>query len=255
MTESSERIVTFRGPAEPGDRVLVVDRDRQLADDTASALITVGLSASAMVSANDALDVAPRYRPTVLITDIDLEVELGGLRLADAIRRRWGAAAIVMSGRTDSATIGAIAAASPFATLYKPLYWRQLELTVRLAIAGRSMPPAPPAPFGGSRCPNPSRADLEDSLRRIAFEVSRTGFAIPQPGGRYHELLHTLRPRQREIVMLLLQHHRVPAIARLLSLRPATVRNHLKKVFKRLGVRSQQDLLMRLQDDDTRTAT
>jgi DNA-binding NarL/FixJ family response regulator len=237
--------------------VLVVDQDRQLADDTASALLSLGLSASAIVAANEVLDVANRYHPTVLIADIDLGMELGGLRLANAIRRRWGAAVIMMTPRTDGATVRAIAAASPDATLFKPFYWRQLELAVRLAIVNRATHAALETPGADPvRGPNPSRADLEDALHRIAFEVSRTGFAVVPPTvARRHELLHTLRPRQQEIVRLLLQHHRVPAIARLLSIRPATVRNHLKNVFKRLGVRTQQDLLMRLHDDDARTAT
>ena len=46
--------------------------------------------------------------------------------------------------------------------------------------------------------------------------------------------------------MLLLQHQRVPAIARMLSISPGTVRNHLKRVFIQTGVHSQQELLQLL---------
>ena len=45
---------------------------------------------------------------------------------------------------------------------------------------------------------------------------------------------------------LLLQHLRVPAIARRLGISQQTVRNHLKSVFRRTGVRSQQELLDRI---------
>jgi DNA-binding CsgD family transcriptional regulator len=47
-------------------------------------------------------------------------------------------------------------------------------------------------------------------------------------------------------VRLLLQHLRVPAIARRLGISQQTVRNHLKSVFRRTGVRSQQELLDRI---------
>lgn len=256
MTESSERVVTFPTLSEPGDRVLIVDGDGQLASDTATALVSLGLGASSIGSASEALDVAYRYRPTLLITDIDVGVELGGLRLADAVRKRWGASIIVMSPRTDLATVRAIATVAPDGTLYKPFYWRQLELAVRVAIAGRSVRPAPAVAGDGHQAPDLTRANLEHALSRIATEISRIGFASAAPvAAGDHELLHTLPPREREIVTLLLQHHRVPAISRLLSIRPSTVRNHLKKVFKRLGVRSQQDLLMLLQRENTRAAT
>ena len=55
-----------------------------------------------------------------------------------------------------------------------------------------------------------------------------------------------LRPREQEVVRLLLQHLRVPAIARRLGISQQTVRNHLKSVFRRTGVRSQQELLDRI---------
>jgi DNA-binding NarL/FixJ family response regulator len=232
------------GSGEPGERVLIVDNDGQLGGDTASALLSLGLNVSSITSAGEALDVAYRYRPTVLIVDIDIGVEHGGLRLAEAIRRRWGSTVIVMSPRTDGATIRAIASIAPTATLYKPFYWRQLELTVRLAIAMRSdvRVVSVDGPATGSDL---RRVELEGALRRIAVELSRVGFAASLPVvARHHASLQQLRPREREIVMLLLQHQRVPAIARLLSITPDTVRNHLKHVFKQVGVRSQQELLL-----------
>jgi DNA-binding CsgD family transcriptional regulator len=52
-----------------------------------------------------------------------------------------------------------------------------------------------------------------------------------------------LSAREREIAELLLGHWRVPAIARQLAISPHTVRNHLKNIFAKLGVSSQQEVL------------
>jgi DNA-binding CsgD family transcriptional regulator len=53
-----------------------------------------------------------------------------------------------------------------------------------------------------------------------------------------------LRPREREIANLLLDHYRVPAVAERLAISPHTVRNHLKNIYRRWGIGSQQELLL-----------
>ena len=93
---------------------------------------------------------------------------------------------------------------------------------------------------------NDARARLlEGALRRIAQELAR----VDLPGATLENApppLCGLRPREQEVVRLLLQHLRVPAIARRLGISQQTVRNHLKSVFRRTGVRSQQELLDRI---------
>ena len=62
--------------------------------------------------------------------------------------------------------------------------------------------------------------------------------------------LGDLRPRERQIIDLLLVHRRVPAIAQALGISAHTVRNHLKNLYRRAGVHSQQELLLALKQDD-----
>jgi PAS domain S-box-containing protein len=64
----------------------------------------------------------------------------------------------------------------------------------------------------------------------------------PVPG------LDRLSRREFEVVKLLLRGDRVPVIARQLYVSQSTVRNHLSSVFRKLRVRSQQELIVLLRE-------
>lgn len=87
---------------------------------------------------------------------------------------------------------------------------------------------------------------LELRLRRIAAEVRAAGVLDNVSQLRNlqdHAQLRELTTRQWEILNLLVQGQRVPAIARMLYLSPSTVRNHLATIFRKFGVHSQSELL------------
>lgn len=87
---------------------------------------------------------------------------------------------------------------------------------------------------------------LEESLKRIAQELARMGVggestlavapaSLPE--------LERLSRRERQVLDLLLEGHRVVSIAEQLCVSEHTVRNHLKSIFKKLGVHSQAELV------------
>jgi two-component system response regulator FixJ len=90
-----------------------------------------------------------------------------------------------------------------------------------------------------------------DALQlRAAIEMALER-AEPEPGPRPAGLpdlpeLATLSAREREVLEHLLGHKRAPAIAKALFISQHTVRNHLKNIFAKLNVGSQQELLDRL---------
>lgn len=55
-----------------------------------------------------------------------------------------------------------------------------------------------------------------------------------------------LSEREREVLDALLEHKRPPQIARELFISPHTVRNHLKSIYGKLGVRNQASLIDRM---------
>jgi len=95
--------------------------------------------------------------------------------------------------------------------------------------------------------PSPARlAQLELHLQRIAHEIEAAGVIstvarVPAlssvPG------LSDLSPRQHEVISRLLRGDRVSTIARAMFLSPSTVRNHLAAIYRKVGVKSQAELL------------
>lgn len=89
--------------------------------------------------------------------------------------------------------------------------------------------------------------ELERHLMRIGAELQGSG--LLGPGSEIHAppkelaVLSDLPQRQREIVNRLLEGGRVPGISEEMNLSPATVRNHLTRVFEKFGVHSQADLI------------
>jgi DNA-binding CsgD family transcriptional regulator len=88
---------------------------------------------------------------------------------------------------------------------------------------------------------------LEHGLRRIALELSELGVDRKAGGARLHpdlsERLTLVSPREWQVLERLRGGVRVSAIARDLAISPNTVRNHLKALYRKLGVRSQAELL------------
>jgi DNA-binding NarL/FixJ family response regulator len=97
----------------------------------------------------------------------------------------------------------------------------------------------------GARAPQ-----MEQALYKITNALEEAGIltrpytSLLQPDAP--EELRNLSSREREVLHSLLAGQRVPTIARSFYLSPHTVRNHLKSIFRKLGVRSQTELLERL---------
>jgi PAS domain S-box-containing protein len=69
---------------------------------------------------------------------------------------------------------------------------------------------------------------------------------LAQPDEAVERLLGMLTRRERDVVKLLRSGLRVQGVAECLSLSHYTVRNHLKRIFRKAGVTSQGELLMKL---------
>ena len=99
----------------------------------------------------------------------------------------------------------------------------------------------------GGRRPEDVTAELVGRLFRSEREVvspAQKAEKTSLPGA----LGHGLSDRENEIVEMLLAGDRVPKIAETLYISQSTVRNHLSAVFRKLGVHSQQELIVLFRD-------
>ena len=85
-------------------------------------------------------------------------------------------------------------------------------------------------------------ARIEELLARIGGSGSPAdGWQSPGGGGD----LEALSPRETEILRVFLNGNGVGQIARKCFISEHTVRNHLKSIYRKLGVRSQMELYRR----------
>jgi PAS domain S-box-containing protein len=94
--------------------------------------------------------------------------------------------------------------------------------------------------------------ELEGHLRRIAGEVAASGVLsslTAVPTAAEVPAMAGLTSRELEIVTRILAGDRVPMIAQRMFLSQSTIRNHLTAVYRKLGVRSQQDLISLLRSN------
>ena len=86
---------------------------------------------------------------------------------------------------------------------------------------------------------------VEEETARSAIEPhDESAAGAPRQGESIHlPSDSSLSPREREVVLTLAQISSVPAVAGKLYISVNTVRNHLKAVYRKLGVSSQTELL------------
>jgi PAS domain S-box-containing protein len=95
---------------------------------------------------------------------------------------------------------------------------------------------------------------VRSSLERIALELQTIGLTSEMTAAPMvpidHPDIASLTDREREILIHLVAGQRVPAIATDLHISQHTVRNHLKSIYRQLGVGSQSELIERVRSLD-----
>jgi DNA-binding NarL/FixJ family response regulator len=221
-------------------RALILDADSRTATyvrDVLERLHVQSAVARSLLEVGPHLTVPP---PALLISSLPAKEAAAYVEFASALRMHRGTACVFIIDRLDNELANALSELGEKNVLCKPVHREQLEATCLLAL--RQQDRASRQAAATSDAAQLRERHLEKTLRRIAEAVAIAGIGPVEDNFGVMNL-PGLRPREEEIVRLLLQHVRVPAIAQRLGIKQQTVRNHLKGAFKRTGVRSQQELL------------
>jgi len=222
-------------------RVLLVDDD-EAALALAAALYGAPYEVRTARSAAEALEVLERDDIQVVVSDEWMPGMRGVELLAHIAREYPYIVRILLTGDPQlDAAVRAINEGEIFRFLTKPCSPTTLDTVIREALIRQS------------------RGQLQEELMRVAgqgietlqrIEGFSTGFSGVRPerpeitGGEI--TLEQLSKREREIVETLLSEGSVTGVAGTLHISLHTVRNHLKSIFRKLGVHSQVELVTKL---------
>jgi DNA-binding NarL/FixJ family response regulator len=225
--------------------ILVVEDEWVVARDMQRCLEDSGYRVLGTASSPaEALQLVDTERPDLVLIDIVLGPE-DGIALAHTLRQR-GLAFVYVTAHTDPETLARAKETGPLGYVVKPFDDRQLRSSIELALHASQTQRREGGPVEPAHIVRARAAALEQGMQKIADLVKELGLVAPDAAGHRPEveaILGQLSARERQIVELLLASRRVPGIAATLGISPHTVRNHLKAVFRKLGVHSQEALL------------
>jgi|GEM_PF-6573539 len=118
-------------------KVLVVEDELLVALDLAGQVQALGYSAARAGTGEEALAVAERDRPQLVLMDISLPGRVNGIEAAQEIRDRWGIPIIFLSALGDQEVRSRAERANPEAILGKPYDYDQLREAIERALEGR----------------------------------------------------------------------------------------------------------------------
>ena len=211
--------------------VLVGHSDGRLRRELRDALRGHGLEVLGTPHAAEVRGAAADYGLDVFLAGGVLDQGVAGVQLIEELAEEHAVPGVLLVTEPSVPALRDLGSPSVFGCVTWPLSEVQLYATVRSAAVHRER----------LQRARELRA-LGRRLAEVHSELSRTldGAATDDPATSVEE---AFSPRERQVLRLLLAHKRPKTIAAQLGISPSTVRNHLKSMFSKVGVASQEDLL------------
>lgn len=156
-----------------------------------------------------------KSRPRVVVLDLDLGRETDGMRMIEPLVRA-GIAVVVVTGNTDHVRWGECLRHGARAVLDKASPLNRLIASLRLIVDGRAVMP-------------------REVREGLLLAYHREKLVLHD----LRERLHSLTPREAEVLRCLMSGHTVRDIAAASFVAEATVRSQVKSVLAKLQVSSQ----------------
>jgi DNA-binding NarL/FixJ family response regulator len=188
-------------------------------------------------TAAEALEAAKIWSPDLVLMDIVLDERRDGVDLVRRMRDQRPLGVVFVSAHADEGTINRVRDTQAHGFVVKPFTPTQLRATVRIALDN----------VHAMQRPQQTTPVANLALQRIAQVLLEAGIGVGSVPSEFDTprvpALSQLTNREWEVLRELLALHRVPRIAKKLFISQHTVRNHLKSIYAKLGVHSQDELL------------
>lgn len=224
-------------------QLLIIEDDWLVANGLRNMLHYAGFQVIGVASRSDQVEPLVReHSPALALVDIHLGRGGDGITIARNLVVA-GVRVVFTSAHADEATLARARQVGAQGFVVKPYTPQQLLAAVTIALG--EPPPTRTMPESAGALLEAAQKALADLAGAIGGRAAEEQVAVRlRPDSR----LAALSDREREVVLGLLEHRRVPAIAEHLGVSAHTVRNHLKSIFAKLRVSSQQELLDQIID-------
>jgi DNA-binding NarL/FixJ family response regulator len=116
------------------DHILVVDDEFLIAEGLCAQIEEMGMKVCGTAdTAEQAVALAQRYHPIIVLMDMRLRGQGDGVDAALAINSTVGSKVIFITGSREPATMSRIQLDHPAAVLFKPVSFRELQTTIDMA--------------------------------------------------------------------------------------------------------------------------
>jgi len=226
-------------------RILVVAVEPVVAMDLRQRLTERGYVVVGVVgSAEAAVEKVAAEEPDLILMDIMLSGERDGIDAATRIRGESSVPIVYLTAYADDATIERAKRTDASGYVVKPFRDRELHATIQVALQRHTHERQ-----GEKQLHRMVRALSALKGTRISVEPSGTVTWAPLEGEGQatKDALQRLTKRERGVLREVLSGAPLEGAAGSLGISRHTVRNHLKAIFRKLGVHSQAELLRQYQ--------
>ena len=116
-------------------RVMIVEDENIIAMDIKQRLEMLGYEVTATVATGEeAIELAEKTRPDVILMDIVLKGEVDGIEAADEIRRRFKIPIIYITAYSDKKTLERAKVTEPFGYIIKPFEDKELHSVIEITL-------------------------------------------------------------------------------------------------------------------------
>jgi DNA-binding NarL/FixJ family response regulator len=197
------------------------------------------------VSGDEALDLARTVMPDLILMDVFLSEGHDGITVARTISEWMDVPIVFITACSTEKMVEAAVNAGAAGYIVKPFQFRQVTAAIKVALQRREdrrkAGPQSPGETAG-----PFAARLQRAQALLSDDAVWTVGDVPHGGPKGIRITR----REKEIIRGLVCYRRLSTVAMELGISVHTARNHLKSIFHKLDVHSQDELLQCVMQDD-----